>query len=181
VIIFYSGVCASAVYVAEKYQPSPLPFALSLNAVEWHPVSGGILIGLLQLPALILLKSPLGTSSSYCTLIGSCLPKDVVKAYEGKYIATSNFKQVGIAIGVMTGSYLSTYFSGFSSSMGGNPALQFVGGMFMLLGARAAGGCTSGHGISGIPIMSISSFISVGMMFAGGIGLANILSANGLI
>ena len=47
-----------------------------------------------------------------------------------------------------------------------------VGGAVMTFGARLAGGCTSGHGISGLATMGVASFVSVGAMFAGGIGLA---------
>ena len=45
----------------------------------------------------------------------------------------------------------------------------------MLLGARIADGCTSGHGISGIAQLSIGSFTAVAAMFAGGIGTAMLL------
>ncbi|RAL67318.1 hypothetical protein DID88_008080 [Monilinia fructigena] len=44
-----------------------------------------------------------------------------------------------------------------------------LGGIAMVLGARIAGGCTSGHGISGMSLLSVSSIISVGAMFGGGI------------
>ncbi|KAF5870267.1 uncharacterized protein Bfra_009650 [Botrytis fragariae] len=44
-----------------------------------------------------------------------------------------------------------------------------LGGIAMVLGARIAGGCTSGHGISGMSLLSVSSVISVGAMFGGGI------------
>ncbi|KAF7915278.1 hypothetical protein BELL_0088g00170 [Botrytis elliptica] len=44
-----------------------------------------------------------------------------------------------------------------------------LGGIAMVLGARIAGGCTSGHGISGMSLLSVSSIISVAAMFGGGI------------
>ncbi|KAF7854603.1 hypothetical protein EAF04_010412 [Stromatinia cepivora] len=44
-----------------------------------------------------------------------------------------------------------------------------LGGIAMVLGARIAGGCTSGHGISGMSLLSVSSIISVCAMFGGGI------------
>jgi len=50
-----------------------------------------------------------------------------------------------------------------------------LGGCIMLVGAGMAGGCTSGHGISGMAKLSLPSFMSVGAMFAGGMGLAAIL------
>ncbi len=42
----------------------------------------------------------------------------------------------------------------------------------MLLGARIADGCTSGHGISGMAQLAVGSTIAVGAMFAGGIATA---------
>lgn len=39
----------------------------------------------------------------------------------------------------------------------------------MLFGARIAGGCTSGHGISGMAQLSAGSTVEVAAMFTGGI------------
>jgi uncharacterized membrane protein YedE/YeeE len=55
---------------------------------------------------------------------------------------------------------------------GGRFAMAFAGGFVMLLGARIADGCTSGHGISGMAQLALGSFIAVGAMFAGGIATA---------
>jgi len=41
----------------------------------------------------------------------------------------------------------------------------------LIVGARIAGGCTSGHGISGIAKLSYSSLITVAAMFIGGMGV----------
>ncbi|KAI9645100.1 hypothetical protein NHQ30_005834 [Ciborinia camelliae] len=51
-------------------------------------------------------------------------------------------------------------------------ARALLGGTSMALGARIAGGCTSGHGISGMSLLSVSSIISVAAMFGGGIAWA---------
>ncbi|MFA5170164.1 MAG: YeeE/YedE thiosulfate transporter family protein [Sulfuriferula sp.] len=45
----------------------------------------------------------------------------------------------------------------------------FFGGVIMGVGARLAGGCTSGHVISGIPMMNGSSVLSGMLFFVGGI------------
>ena len=44
--------------------------------------------------------------------------------------------------------------------------LSFLGGAVVLLGARFAGGCTSGHAISGGLQMAISSWLYMGGLFA---------------
>jgi hypothetical protein len=48
----------------------------------------------------------------------------------------------------------------------------FLGGTLVALGARIAGGCTSGHGISGALQLSVGSWIALLCFFIGGIGVA---------
>jgi uncharacterized membrane protein YedE/YeeE len=48
----------------------------------------------------------------------------------------------------------------------------FVGGVLVLFGARLAGGCTSGHGISGGLQFAISSWIFFASFFLAGIATA---------
>jgi uncharacterized membrane protein YedE/YeeE len=48
-------------------------------------------------------------------------------------------------------------------------AVAFGAGFLMLIGARIADGCTSGHGLSGLAQLSVGSTIAVAAMFAGGI------------
>jgi uncharacterized protein len=54
-------------------------------------------------------------------------------------------------------------------------ALGFAGGLLMAFGARMAGGCTSGHGISGTLQLSVGSWIAVICFFAGGVVTAMLL------
>lgn len=85
------------------------------------------------------------------------------------------------ALGTVIGSWVigrALGLTGTGAGMGGAEVgnLQAVlGGAVMLFGSRLAGGCTSGHGISGMSLLSISSFVSVAAMFAGGMGLAIVL------
>ena len=51
----------------------------------------------------------------------------------------------------------------------------FTGGTLLLFGARLAGGCTSGHMISGISQLAVSSFIFGAVTFAVAIVAAKIL------
>jgi uncharacterized membrane protein YedE/YeeE len=54
-------------------------------------------------------------------------------------------------------------------------AVAFVAGFLMLLGARIADGCTSGHGLSGMAQLAVGSTVAVAAMFAGGIAAALLL------
>jgi uncharacterized membrane protein YedE/YeeE len=51
----------------------------------------------------------------------------------------------------------------------------FVGGAVLLFGARLAGGCTSGHGISGSLQLALSSWTFFLTMFASGVATAFLL------
>jgi uncharacterized membrane protein YedE/YeeE len=71
--------------------------------------------------------------------------------------------------------YLSNTDSGVCMQIDISTLRAVFGGVVMTFGSRLAGGCTSGHGISGMSMLSISSFISVAGMFVGGMGLAMIM------
>jgi len=145
----------------------------------WSPEISGVVIGLLQIPTLFLMNDCLGTSSSYCTLLGLTWPavdKDASKhtPYLFKYVGTTkDYWQLALVVGISIGSLVSSFYSGVRPSLSNASALTcFVGGFLLLLGARIADGCTAGHGISGIAKLAISSFVTVGSMFLGAIGLA---------
>ncbi len=53
--------------------------------------------------------------------------------------------------------------------------VALIGGILLGFGARWAGGCTSGHGISGTMQLAVSSWISAICFFVGGIIMAQIL------
>jgi hypothetical protein len=56
---------------------------------------------------------------------------------------------------------------------GPGAALQLVvGGWLVGFGARMAGGCTSGHGLSGLASFQLASALATAAMFAGGIAVS---------
>ena len=50
--------------------------------------------------------------------------------------------------------------------------MAFAGGFIMVLGARIADGCTTGHGISGVAQLAVGSMVAVAAMFVGAIATA---------
>ncbi len=157
----------------------------------WSPYLSGILIGLLQIPAFLLVGTALGTSSSYVTLVanlaGGVDPEINAIGYAARHLdGAKNWWQVALVVGIALGAFASSRLSGTvrsgisgiwaSSEEDGRPshrfAVAFLGGFLLLLGARIADGCTTGHGISGIAQLAIGSFIAVTTMFAGGIATA---------
>ena len=70
----------------------------------------------------------------------------------------------------IVGAYLSATLSGtYNTALGVPPVEAFLGGFFMLFGSRLAAGCTSGHGISGCPLLIVYSWLAIPPMFGGGI------------
>lgn len=57
-----------------------------------------------------------------------------------------------------------------------SPASLFFGGFLVLFGARLAGGCTSGHVITGFSQLAVASFLFAATVFAVGIPMARYLS-----
>ena len=166
----------------------------SLLDRAWSPYVAGVIIGLLQIPAFLLLGTALGTSSSYVTVADSLAatidPSILSIEYAAKHVSgAKNWWQVAVVGGIAIGAFVSSRLSGTARSgispawtraLGGTSRtgrfmLAFVAGFLMLMGARIADGCTSGHGISGIAQLAIGSFLAVGAMFAGGIATAMLL------
>ena len=158
----------------------------------WSPYAAGIVIGLLQIPAFLLIETALGASSSYVTvggLIASFIDPSVLKIdYVARHVAATgkNWWQVALVGGVAIGAFISMKMSGArraaispiwrhalgTASPSRRYAVAFTGGFLMLFGARIADGCTSGHGLSGMAQLSVGSTVAVAAMFAGGIATA---------
>ena len=73
------------------------------------------------------------------------------------------------------GSMPPMWSSQFGPSHAKRYAAAFLGGALLLFGARLAGGCTSGHMISGISQLAVSSFIFGVTGFGGAILMAKYL------
>lgn len=141
------------------------------------PVTGGLLIGLAQLFSILLRKTMLGTSTAFeefgdyfWWLAGG-----------GARATRPSFKNMLFDASLALGSYLVSLRSPTLNTIRSgvdvvsSPARVALGGALIAVGSRMAGGCTSGHGISGISLMSVSSFVTVAAMFAGGIGVTSAL------
>jgi hypothetical protein len=166
-----------------------------LSQKAWSPYAAGIVIGLLQIPAFLIIETALGASSSYVTvgaLITSWIDPSILGIkYASAHVATTakNWWQVAMVGGIALGAFLSMKLSGAkrhaispiweralgSPSKVSRYTLAFGAGFIMLFGARIADGCTSGHGLSGMAQLSVGSTVAVAAMFAGGIGTAMLL------
>jgi uncharacterized membrane protein YedE/YeeE len=133
------------------------------------PIVGGLLIGSAQALSLLLTSSPLGVSTAY-----EHLSRHILQALSGNLGKPSPpSKPIIFSLGVIAGSFvLLQQKPGTSLAMADAaiPAWQAsIGGTALAFGARLGGGCTSGHGLSGLSAMSFSSLVTVACMFSAGI------------
>jgi uncharacterized membrane protein YedE/YeeE len=164
-----------------------------LTEVRWSPYAVGIGIGILSWFTFLISKKPIACSTSFAKTSGM-----IEKLFRGKKVDHKPYYQkIGLAIdwqwmlvvGIIIGSLISALLSGdfhwqwvpslWAAAFGDNPLLRvivaLVGGVCIGFGARWAGGCTSGHGISGALQLAVSSWISAICFFIGGILTANII------
>lgn len=164
------------------------------TAARWSPYGAGIGIGILSALALLLADQPLACSTSFARTAG-LLEKSLRRkgAAPRPYFAV--FKPVldwqwFLVAGIVIGGFLSAFLSGtfewrivhdwWATVISPNPVTRlaggFAGGILVGFGARWAGGCTSGHGISGLSQLSVSSLVAAAGFFAGGIATACLLA-----
>jgi uncharacterized membrane protein YedE/YeeE len=154
-------------------------FACQFKVPEqaWHPILSGLIVGLLQIPAVLVVGELLGSSQTYVTVSGAllavCFGRDRLPQYLQKFakLTIAVYWQVVYGVFVVFGSFL---LASQNSAVAQHIPLveSFIGGFLLVFGSRLASGCTSGHGISGLGTLATPSFAAVSSMFAGGIGLA---------
>ncbi|WFS61964.1 YeeE/YedE thiosulfate transporter family protein [Pseudodesulfovibrio thermohalotolerans] len=161
-----------------------------------NPYLAGALTGLLLALSVLLAGKYFGASTSYVRSVGlleMTLAPGHVEAtdYFMKYFGSNSGIdwQWLFVLGVFFGSYLSANFTRsftwtplpeiWKERYGERPGLRFVlafvGGAIALFGARMAGGCPSGHGLSGMAQVSVSGTLAMVAFFVGGVAAARIL------
>lgn len=171
----FAAVVAVVLAVPGFYKP--LPGAADIFGYEhWHPVIGGILVGLVQVPLTLGVGKNLGASTSF-SVIASNMMRSVgfVNDYTRPLVGGRAywdilfvaFATAGAAFAALSGNTWYTW-----NEMPVTEAEAFVGGILLLIGARIASGCTSGHGITGVGHGSLISMVGVAGIFVGGIAVS---------
>ena len=164
--------------------------SLAYPGPAWSPYLAGAAIGVLAWLTFTFSDKPIGASSFYARLAG-LLGKLVAPRHteslayfkdspprvdwEFAFVATAI---AGGALGALTGGEFasawlpSMWVERFGDSIALRAVTAFGGGLLMAFGARLAGGCTSGHGISGTLQLNVASWIAVICIFLGGIAVA---------
>lgn len=164
-----------------------------LTAVRWSPYAVGAGIGILSWITFLLSDRPIGCSTAFARTSGM-LERLVrggavdEKPYYRQFAPRIDWEWMLVA-GIVLGAALSARLSGdfqwrwvpplwesaFGSAPGPRIAVAVLGGFCIGLGSRWAGGCTSGHGISGTMQLGAASWIAAIGFFAGGVAVAHLL------
>jgi hypothetical protein len=158
--------------------------------LDWR--LAGLLLGGLTTVA-VALQGPLGVSTAYVTTqaaIAQQLDPSLVQGNDYLRITGASLTPEWVVVlATIAGAALAAFFtrtrtreavpSRWRERFGARPALRFAaafaGGVLLLFGARLAGGCTSGHVISGMSQMALSGMVFAAGAFASGIPLALVM------
>jgi uncharacterized membrane protein YedE/YeeE len=159
---------------------------------RWSPYIVGVGIGVLSWLTFLLSDKPIGCSTAFARTSGMIErllrgPKVLDKPYYMQFTPSIDWEWM-LVLGIVIGAFISanlsdsfrfTWIPGlwareFGTSLSPRLIVALVGGVFMGFGSRWAGGCTSGHGISGTLQLAVSSWIVAICLFIGGIVTAKL-------
>lgn len=152
----------------------------------WSPMAAGIALGLVLLLTFVLSGHGLGASGAANDLVagvGLKLAPEATRAngYLGPTVADGSplgswmtWEILGVAVGALVAAFMAGRFRvqlDGARSVGTPTRLisTLAGGFMAGFGARIAGGCTSGLGLSGAAALGISAFVFLALFFATGL------------
>ena len=156
----------------------------------WSPYLVGAGIGVLSWLTFYFSDKPIGASSFYAQVAGFIGKVFAKRHTESLTYFKDNPPRIGwefvFVLATIAGGFIAAWTGGefenawlnpmWTARFGDSIALRAVvaagGGVLMAFGARLAGGCTSGHGISGTMQLNVASWIAVVCFFIGGIAVA---------
>ena len=169
-----------------------------LQRERWSPYFVGTCLGILTWFTFGVAKKALGVSTNFSQVVkvaeNAVAPvhaKNVTYFTDYK-IPTAFGWEAGIFVGLIAGGFVASWLSGdvtgtklpelwtqrFGTSRLKSSCLAFIAGMILIYGARLAGGCTSGHGISGSLQLAVSSWSFFFSLFGSGLVTAFLLFRN---
>jgi len=161
-----------------------------LRLEQWSPYIVGVGIGILSCLSFVLSDHPIGCSTAFVRSSGMIErlfrgTKAEERPYYRQFSPTITWEWM-LVVGVIIGSFISAILSGrfgfnwipakWEATAGDAVYIRWfvalVGGILLGFGARFAGGCTSGHGISGMLQLAVSGWLAAMCFFIGGIATA---------
>ncbi|HBJ85038.1 MAG TPA: hypothetical protein DDZ88_14440 [Verrucomicrobiales bacterium] len=165
-----------------------------LRMKVWSPYLVGAGIGVLSWLTFATVDKPIGITTAFeysAALTEQAVAPQVTQPYLEAKAKDGKVPKIDwewmLVLGVLIGAYVSSKMSGdrapeekvpplwgwrFGYSPGKRYVGAFLGGIIMMLGARIAQGCTSGHAISGILQLALSSWIFAPVMGVAGMAVA---------
>lgn len=176
---------------------------VSIYSSRWSPYIAGALVGILAVLSVVVttvvLDKPkyLGASTTFVRAVGF-----VEKAVATEHVADNAYFQSkkvkvdwqmlfvgGVFVGALVSSRLgrSAKFETvppiWEQRFGPSAVIRavgaFIGGLILMFGARLAGGCPSGHGLSGNMQLSVSGLLALVFFILGGVVTARKLYGKG--
>lgn len=165
-----------------------------LTKASWNPYIVGAGIGILSWLAFYLVDKPLGMSTEVSKFSGwfasLLIGMDGVadNAYWAKKMPKFGYSTIFLiftAVGAFLSAITSKSFriekvpevwsERFGDSVVKRYIMAFIGGAILLFGARLAGGCTSGHAISGSLQLAVSGWLFFAVMMVSGLITARLV------
>lgn len=162
--------------------------------IDWSSYMAGAGIGMLSWIAFAVFGDPLGVTTAY-SRVASLFAIPLIG--DDAVIANSYWKSMPLAwdygvvfiVGIPLGALVSAIVTRtwrleyvpdvwkkrFGPSVAKRFAAAFLGGVVIMYGARLAGGCTSGHGISGGLQLALSSWVFLVAMFGTGLAVSALM------
>ena len=171
----------------------------TVESPGWSPYLAGALLGILAIVSVYLTttlmgkSNYLGASTTFVRAAGLLFQSvDPAHVAENAYYVKEKVKvdwQFMILIGIFFGALISslkdssfklegvppTWEKRFGPSVAKRAVFSFLGGIVAMMGARLADGCPSGHGLSGMMQLSVSSFVALAFFFGAGAIVANLM------
>lgn len=169
----------------------------------WKPYIAGALAGVLAVLSVVvsshILGKPkyLGASTTFVRVAG-LVEESIAPAHveHNTYYQSQKIKVdwqmmlvIGIFLGALASSLVDKSFQSesvppiwsdrFGNKVGLRAAGAFLGGTVAMFGARLAGGCPSGHGMSGLMQLSISGYLAMAGFFGAGVLVAHLIYKKG--
>jgi uncharacterized protein len=152
-----------------------------LRARSWSPYAVGVALGVLSWFAFATADQGLGITTAFedtAALVSAGAGASPGSAYAAEHDPKIGWEWM-LVVGVFIGSLASARLSNqrtreivpplWRARFGASPTVRivaaFLGGAVMMLGARIAQGCTSGHGITGSLQLAMSSWIFIVVAF----------------
>ncbi len=169
----------------------------------WSPYVAGALTGLLAIASVVITTQMIGKpkylgTSTTMVRVSGLVEKQVSPEHvnNNEYFKSKKVLvewQMMLVAGIMIGAFIASKISNqfkselvpgiWSEKFGNKWQVRaigaFLGGFIAILGARMAGGCPSGHGLSGMMQLAASSLLAMMGFMGGGFVVAHLIYKGG--